>query len=186
MSHLTEFERRIGPRETLKETILSARVEAKKRFQGDCWNCHRKGHRSSECRSKSRPVESPSTGPLAPPRGRRGLSPPLRQPNQQARQATKVSWVATTKPENPREKLLWIVDSGYSRHMTYSKEAFTEYRVLDTPIQISTATGARIQAIAEGTVAIQVAVKGAVRTIELTEVLYMPRIAGSLISVLQL
>ena len=70
--------------------------------------------------------------------------------------------------------------------MTYSKEAFTEYRVLNTPIHISTATGARIQAIAEGTVAIQVAVKGAIRTIELTEVLYVPRIAGSLISVLQL
>ena len=70
--------------------------------------------------------------------------------------------------------------------MTYSKQAFTEYRVLDTPIQISTASGAYIQAIAEGTVTISVAVKGAIRTVELSGVLHVPRIAGSLISVLQL
>jgi hypothetical protein len=48
--------------------------------------------------------------------------------------------------------LLWVIDSGSSRHMTYLREAFTKYRVLDTPILVTTANGARIPAITEGTI----------------------------------
>jgi hypothetical protein len=70
--------------------------------------------------------------------------------------------------------------------MTYLREAFTEYRVLDTPIQVTTANGACIPAIAEGTVLLQVALGAYVRTVKLTGVLYVPKLAGSLISVLQL
>ena len=70
--------------------------------------------------------------------------------------------------------------------MTYLREAFTEYRVLDTLILVTTANRARIPAIAEGTVLLQVALGASVRTVKLTGVLYVPKLAGSLISVLQL
>jgi hypothetical protein len=66
------------------------------------------------------------------------------------------------------------------------REAFTEYRVLDTPILVTIANGARIPAIAEGTVLLQVALEASVRTVKLTGVLYILKLAGSLISVLQL
>jgi hypothetical protein len=68
--------------------------------------------------------------------------------------------------------------------MTYLREAFTEYRVLDTPILVAMANRARIPAITEGTILLQVALGASVRTIKLTRVLYIPKLTGSLISVL--
>jgi hypothetical protein len=68
--------------------------------------------------------------------------------------------------------------------MTYLREAFTEYRVLDTPISVTTANGAYIQVIAEGSVLLQVALGARVRTVRLSGVLYVPKLAGSLILVL--
>jgi hypothetical protein len=77
-----------------------------------------------------------------------------------------------------------VINSRSSRYITYLREAFTEYRVLDTPIQVTTANGAYIPAIIEGTILLQVALGAYMRTIKLTGVLYMPKLAGSLISVL--
>jgi hypothetical protein len=68
--------------------------------------------------------------------------------------------------------------------MTYLREAFTKYRVLDTPIQVTAANRAYIPAIIEGTILLQVALGAYVRTIKLTGVLYVPKLTGSLISVL--
>jgi hypothetical protein len=82
--------------------------------------------------------------------------------------------------------LSWMVDSGCSKHMTFCKEAFSEYYPLDNPVLINTATGAQLQGIAEGTVTLQVTVQGHTRPISLTGVLHVPGLAGSLISVLQL
>jgi hypothetical protein len=90
------------------------------------------------------------------PRGRRGLSPPPKQPEE-------ASWMATIGPNDCENGLLWVVDSGCSRHMTFAREVFTEYRRLDSPIQVNTANGAQIQAIATGTVRLQVAIGSAVR-----------------------
>jgi hypothetical protein len=58
--------------------------------------------------------------------------------------------MAIVEPTYSRD-MLWVIDSRSSRHMTYLREAFTEYRVLDTPIQVTTANGACIPAIVEGT-----------------------------------
>jgi hypothetical protein len=58
--------------------------------------------------------------------------------------------MAIIEPTYSRD-MLWVIDSGSSRYITYLREVFTEYRVLDTPIQVTTANGACIPAIAEGT-----------------------------------
>ena len=84
------------------------------------------------------------------------------------------------------EGLAWVIDSGCTRHMTYSKEAFLEYTPLHPPISVSIANGAYIQAIAEGLVKLQVQIDGIVRTVRLSRVLHVPALAGSLISVSQL
>jgi hypothetical protein len=184
----------MGPKEALKESVLLAKTgEKSPKFQGKCFKCGKQGHRKSDCRSKKgekqeNQEKSPSTGPLATPGGGRGLSPgpgkSTEKPIANASSA-ETSWMALAEPTYSKD-LLWVIDSGSSRHMTYLREAFTEYRVLDTPILVTTANGARIPAIAEGTVLLQVALGASVRTIKLTGVLYVPKLAGSLISVLQL
>jgi hypothetical protein len=91
--------------------------------------------------------------------------------------------------ENPIQSLgeiLWVIDSGASRHMTYYRDSFIDYSALQVPIVIQTANGAKIQAIGQGTVVIKVPNKGSIKPIALTEVLYVPGLAGSLISVVQL
>ena len=70
--------------------------------------------------------------------------------------------------------------------MTYCKEAFIEYALLDTPIEIGTASGTRIEAIAEGAMTLKVAIGATVRMVTLTGLLHVPRLAGSLVSVIQL
>jgi hypothetical protein len=80
-------------------------------------------------------------------------------------------------------ELSWIVDSGCTRHMTYAREAFIDYRLLDEPIQVNIANGACINAVAEGTVSLRTAVEGRMRSVQILNVLHVPLLAGSLISV---
>jgi hypothetical protein len=70
--------------------------------------------------------------------------------------------------------------------MTFSKEAFIDYNPLDKPVNVETASGASIQGIGEGSVVLDIVLEGRNRKVLLTNVLHVPRIAGSLISVSQL
>ena len=77
-----------------------------------------------------------------------------------------------------------MVDSGCSRHMTFYKEAFKEYYRLEELITINTASRAQLQGIAEGSVVLQVLRDGVLKPVELTRVLHVLGLSGSLISVL--
>ena len=193
VTHLTEFERRMGPKEPVNESVFAAQQGhnrlLKREFKGKCFNCNQRGHKRSECPDIAKDPEAaprepntgPSTGPLATPSGGRGLSPPPAQANT----VTEECWRAEIDPES-QPSLLWVIDSGCSRHMTFARDAFTEYRLLDEPIQVNIASGAAIQGIATGTVALKVALNGSIRTVSLTDVLHVPELAGSLILVIQL
>jgi len=187
VTKLTEFERRLGPKEPIREGAFSATGTGKApKFQGKCFNCGRVGHRKQDCKSpKKSPGNSPSTGPLPTPTGGKGLRI---GPTEGAKHAIEHSWAATIEsmPYNSPEELLWVIDSGASRHMTYARGAFKEYSPLSEPILIQTANGAEIQAIGQGTVSLRVPLNGTITPVALTEVLYAPGLAGSLISVLQL
>ena len=190
IAFLMEAERRMGPKDPLKEIAFSAGMPRDKApesrkprgFQGNCYNCNKYGHRASACKLPKKesagppigPPIGPSTGPLATPGGGKGLSPD-----------PEFTWLAATEPVMPTP-LLWVIDSGASRHMTYAREAFSEYTPLVEPISITTANGASIQALGQGTIPIKISVKGLERTVALTEVLHVPGLAGSLISVSQL
>ena len=70
--------------------------------------------------------------------------------------------------------------------MTYNRTAFSDYTLLDTPIQVATASGATIPAIAEGSVQLKIALGGSIKWVTLTRVLHVPKLAGNLLSVVQL
>jgi hypothetical protein len=70
--------------------------------------------------------------------------------------------------------------------MTFYKGAFTEYYRLDQPIMITTATGALLQGVAEGTVELQIKEDSYYKIVRLSEVLYVIGLSGNLILVLQL
>lgn len=164
-----------------------------------CYHCGKPGHLRKDCYSKKRgepKTVGPSTGPLAAPGGGKGLSPPPEGANVTgvtAAPTTETSWAAIASSQGGIDSNWvgeakdqgdsWIMDSGCSRHMTFAKGAFVNYKPLGTPIAVRLANGTEIQAIAEGTVSFDIALKGARRRIELHEVLHVPKLAGSLISV---
>jgi len=136
----------------LKESAFSAKAIGYK-FKGKYYNCGKTGHKSTECRGRKKEATGASIGPLTTPGGRKGLSPP----SESAMEATWVVIIGITKPVAIREQeLLWVIDSGASRHMTYNREAFSVYNTLEEPINISTANGAIIQAIGQGTVLLRI------------------------------
>jgi hypothetical protein len=94
--------------------------------------------------------------------------------------------MASTGPSYSRSELLWIINSGCSRYITFYKEAFTKYLLLSVPIKVNTANRAYILAIAEGTILLSIAIGDTIRTIALTRVLHVPKLIGSLLSIIQL
>jgi hypothetical protein len=71
--------------------------------------------------------------------------------------------------------------------MTYSREVFDEYVKLVRPRRVKVADGTYIYSIGLGNVTIRVFTnKLVVNTLTLTDVLHVPQLAGSLISVPQL
>jgi hypothetical protein len=127
VARLSEHERRMGPKEALKESVLSAKTDEKapkEGFQGKCFNCGKKGHRKADCKKPKKQEKpgkdekSPSTGPLPTPGGGKGLSPGPEKPVANANSATEASWMAIAEPTYSRD-MLWVIDSGSSRHMTY-------------------------------------------------------------------
>ena len=215
-TRLVEIERQIGAanRKT-SESAYKAGERSKKTFNGECFNCGKKGHRQAHCRSPKKEEKGapssekrdnwPSTGPLPTPTGGRGLSP------DRANQAKETAWVASTTSQRavvkvdtslravPKEacwqaleehvgsEFDWVVDSGCTRHMTFNRKSFNkDYKELETPVEIETASGSSIYGIGAGSVSIWITLKGQTRPVRLTDVLYVPNVAGNLISVSQL
>jgi hypothetical protein len=53
VARFSEHERRMGPKEALKESVLLAKTgEKSPKFQGKCFKCGKFGHRKSDCKSK--------------------------------------------------------------------------------------------------------------------------------------
>ena len=70
--------------------------------------------------------------------------------------------------------------------MTFSRSTFIDYTSLDEPVKVNTASSTSIFSIREGLVALKISVKGKIRDVVLTDVLYVLHVTRSLISVSQL
>jgi hypothetical protein len=90
-----------------------------------------------------------------------------------------------TAVESPGE-LLWVVDSGATRHMTYNKLAFVQYYRLGAPVEVLTAGGTTLTAEGSGTVVVRLLQGQRIVSVAITDVLYVPGLIGNLLSVPQL
>ena len=103
VTHLTEFERRMGPKDGTGEAAFGTTSSGNRKFKGKCFYCHKKGHKKDDCRtlkkdekegnvtpSASGSGSGPSTRPLATPSRGRGFSPPAQA---QAHSATEACWM---------------------------------------------------------------------------------------------
>ncbi|KAE9149596.1 hypothetical protein PF004_g32922 [Phytophthora fragariae] len=77
----------------------------------------------------------------------------------------------------------WLADSGASSHMTSVRDKFASMMELKTPVRITIADGKKIDAVAMGTVGLKL-MDGT--SVTLSDVLYIPEVEGSLISVAKL
>ena len=189
---LIGYEQRITANgKTIKENVFSATTNQKNtgrknEFKGKCFHCGNVGHRKVNCRQlQQHNGKKASTGPLATPNGGRGLSP---GDNHKTYYTSETSWMAFTTEVDAvgKDHQTWVIDSACSRHMTYSRGVFDDYHLLQTPSAVSIANGMSIQAIGEGSIRLKVAIHGVIRNVLLHQVLHVPGLAGSLISVSQL
>ena len=78
----------------------------------------------------------------------------------------------------------WIIDSGASRHMTFQKELLRDYREFKTPQSVGLGDGHTVEALGAGRVKITTEVRGGKKSPGwMTDVLYVPKLAGNLFSV---
>jgi hypothetical protein len=119
IAKLAEWERRLGPKDKAKEGALNTQTPGKgtkglkrKRPKGAYFKYGKQGHFKAEY-----PSTRPSTEPLSTPSSRRGLSL-----GPEAAKSAEINWVSLegSLGYNDQEPI-WIVDSGYSRYMTYTR-----------------------------------------------------------------
>ncbi|KAL5500530.1 hypothetical protein EMCRGX_G012108 [Ephydatia muelleri] len=175
-------------------------------FRGECFNCGEKGHKSFECRkpkqedSYGNGQSSFSTsrgkgkgrgqvrGGLAG-RGRRQLSKTEEARivedddggDSESSQAGKMFVVGLLV--KGLEKSVWIIDSGASRHMTFEKSWFVNYTIFRTVQKVGTANGDSIEALGYGDIVIQTHLEKGVDEFIVKDVLYVPDLTCSLLSV---
>lgn len=78
----------------------------------------------------------------------------------------------------------WIIDSGASRHMTCQLNSLREYQVFENPEPVQLGDGRTVNALGTGKIKfISGLVRGRTVTGWMTDVLYVPKLAGNLFSV---
>ncbi|GMF28369.1 unnamed protein product [Phytophthora fragariaefolia] len=140
-----------------QKAFVAKKSYDKRRFNSKCFYCKKTGHKETECRKKKADEE-------------RG---------QVARETSYYAFTATSAVG----KTEWLVDSSASSHMTSVRNKSVSMKELKTPVRITIANGRKIDAVAMGTVGLKL-MDGT--SVTLWDVLYIPEVEGSLISVAKL
>jgi len=77
---------------------------------------------------------------------------------------------------------VWLVDSGATQHMTYSKEFMTNFKNI-TPVDVHLADDGVVQALGTGDIVMSVTTPHGVKKGVLTNVWYIPKLSRNLFSV---
>lgn len=78
----------------------------------------------------------------------------------------------------------WLLDSGASEHMTYDRNEFVKYHLLDEPIMVRFGNNHEEKAIGKGDILVRAVIsEGVVKPLLIKNALHIPRIKRKLISV---
>lgn len=135
-----------------------------KKFEGNCFNCGKYGHPANRCRLKRK-----NTGKV-------------NQARNTKEHEGEDSLIAISALACWTDKNEWYLDSGATAHMCNDRKAFET--LSNGPISnISTAGKENIISHGMGIVRINVKVHGKIKSIKLTNVLYVPELRSNLLSV---
>ncbi|KAE9082485.1 hypothetical protein PF001_g26895 [Phytophthora fragariae] len=140
-----------------QKAFVAKKSYDKRRFNGKCFYCKKTGHKETECRKKKADEER----------------------EQVASETSDYAFTAAIA----MGKTELLVDSGASSHMTSVRDKFVSMKELKTPVRITIADGKKIDAVAMGTVGLKL-MDGT--SVTLSDVLYIPEVEGSLISLAKL
>eukprot|EP00795_Rhopilema_esculentum_P005567 gene5567-biopygen555 len=145
-------------------------------FKGKCYNCGKEGHKSFEChkRKQVRPSNS------------------FKNETHNAKTAGKEAdddsdsqlFLAENKQTENETNRQWILDSGASQHMTSNKLLLINYREFNQPELVKLGDGHTVEARGSGRAQITMETSHSKQlTIEMDNVLYVPKLACNLFSV---
>ena len=92
------------------------------------------------------------------------------------------SFVSVTNQFRIEKESDWFVDNGATVHVTKDQQIFKEFREFNEKREIKTAKG-NLEAIGEGTVPVEMLIKGRWHQKKLLNVWYVPNISRNLFSV---
>ena len=84
-----------------------------------------------------------------------------------------------------KDQCNWVIDSGASRHMTWKRTLFDDFKELAAPETVSHGDGRVVEAVGSENMHLNMFIEGksSVLTIELCNVLFMPKLTCNLFSV---
>ena len=150
--------------------------QAKPKFNGKCFYCHKIGHKKGQCRQLERERRNEHRNASS---GNSGyMSSEVRN-----RKEGDFMFSAQSSLIDSED---WMADSGAARHMCNRRDWFSKYTELETKRPMLSASGHIIYAVGIGSVPIESFVDGKPILITVTDVLYFPQVQQNLLSIRQL
>ena len=166
-----ELKRNNKDQNELKQEALAVNHDKKKLVNKSrvnrCFYCNEKGHFIRNCQKwikDGKPSKS-------------------EKKSQKLREAMTVeSFVSVTNQFRIEKESDWFVDNGATVHVTEDRQIFKEFREFNEKREIKTAKG-NLEAVGEGTVPVEMLIKGRWHQKKLLNVWYVPNISRNLFSV---
>ena len=166
-----ELKRNNKDQNELKQEALAVNHDKKKLVNKSrvnrCFYCNEKGHFIRNCQKwikDGKPSKS-------------------EKKSQKLREAMTVeSFVSVTNQFRIEKESDWFVDNGATVHVTKDRQIFKEFREFNEKREIKTAKG-NLEAVGEGTVPVEMLIKGRWHQKKLLNVWYVPNISRNLFSV---
>ena len=156
-----------------RKTAFNATKESRSKFQGNCYNCDKKGHQKKDCWMNGGGQEG--KGPRQIRQKKTANTASKENPESKERNEFLLS---VTTNGNMKGNVVTIIDSGASDHMFTHRELFVTYEPI-SEVKVNLADNSSTKAIGKGNIKI---IQGS-STVILRNVLHVPNLTKNLISV---